>query len=110
MSKFDFNIFYGGYDSLAVSKERYTREEAIEIAKRELELPNRKTPYYLCVGDAFVRHRVGTNEDNERCVGWWIEYKEYTRSCPCYVFHIEFREDDGSQNDYEYIKIEPKVK
>lgn len=33
MSKFDYGIFYGGYYDLAVSKEKYTKEEAIEIAK-----------------------------------------------------------------------------
>lgn len=46
MSKFDYAIFYGGYDSLAVSKEKYTKEEAIEIAKVELEYPKRKEGKY----------------------------------------------------------------
>lgn len=33
LSKFDYEIFYGGYDDLAVSKQRYTKEKAIEIAR-----------------------------------------------------------------------------
>lgn len=33
MSKFDYDSFIGGYDVLAVSKEKYTKEQAIEIAK-----------------------------------------------------------------------------
>lgn len=37
MSKFDYAVFYGGYDALAVSKEKFTKEQAIEIAKIELE-------------------------------------------------------------------------
>lgn len=85
MSKFDYCSFIGGYDSLAVSKEKYSKEEAIEIAKVELKRNTR--PYYLCVGDGFVRHRAGVNEDNEPCVGWWLEYEKHKRSCSCWVFH-----------------------
>lgn len=36
MSKFDYSGFYGGYDELAVSKGKYTREQAIEIANLAL--------------------------------------------------------------------------
>lgn len=35
MSKFDFDRFTGDFP-VAVSKERYTEQEAVEIAKREL--------------------------------------------------------------------------
>ena len=103
MSKFDFSIFYGGYDTLAVSKEKYTREQAIEIAKVELE--TQKRPFYICIGDGFVRHRAGVNEDHEPCVGWWLEYKEYKRSCPCWVFHSSTVEDKGFRNEYECILV-----
>ena len=44
MSKFDYSIFCGGFDELAVSKEKYTKKEAIEIAKAELELPSSRKP------------------------------------------------------------------
>lgn len=105
MSKFDYCSFYGGYDQLAVSKEKYTKEQAIEIAKVELELPYHKKPYYLCVCDAFVRHRAGRNEDNEPCVGWWLEYQEYNRSCPCWAFHTSPTENHGFHGEYECILI-----
>lgn len=33
MSKFDYMCFIGGYDDLAVSKERYSKEEAKKALK-----------------------------------------------------------------------------
>lgn len=56
MSKFYYSIFYGGYDELAVSKERYNREQAIEIAKVELE--RSKKPYYIAIGDGYVQMKT----------------------------------------------------
>ena len=100
MSKFDYLNFYGGYDCLAVSKEKY---------KRELELPYYKKPYYLCIGDGFVRHRAGMNEDNERCVGWWLEYTEHKRSCPCWVFHVSHEYNKGFHDEYECILVDQEV-
>lgn len=105
MSKFEYGIFYGGYDTLAVSKEKYTKEQATEIAKQELE--GMEKPYYIGIGNGYVRHRAGINEDNERCVGWWIEYIEHKRSCPCYVFHSTNNPEKMTFNkEYEYIKVE----
>lgn len=104
MSKFNYEIFYGGYDTLAVSKEKYTKEQAIAIAKRELE--SFKKPCYLAIGEGFVRHRAGINEDGEPCVGWWIEYSEHKRSCPVYVFHITDNVDEHFKEDYEYLLID----
>ena len=106
MSKFDYALFVGGFDELAVSKERYTKEQAIEIAKVELEMPYAKKPYYICVGDGYAVHRAGVNEDGEPCVGWWLEYKERKRSCPCWVFHTAFEENRGRHNEYECILVE----
>ena len=38
MSKFDYMNFWGDcIETLAVSKEKYTKEQAIEVAKIELE-------------------------------------------------------------------------
>lgn len=107
MSKFDYATFYGGYDELAVSKERYTREQAIEIAKAELE--RNKRPYYIAVGDGYVRHRAGVNEDHEPCVGWWLEDSEYKRSCPCWVFHVAIDKSEIFSESYEYILVPEKV-
>lgn len=109
MSKFDYSIFYGGFDELAVSKEKYTKKEAIEIAKAELELEQWRKPYYLCVSDGFVRHRAGINEDGEPCVRWWLEYKEHKRSCPCWLFHtraVELIDNYSFEKEYEHILIE----
>ncbi len=107
MSKFDYAGFYGGYDELAVSKEKYTREQAVEIAKVELERPNK--PYYIAVGDGYVRYRAGVNEDYEPCVGWWIEYSEHKRSCPCWVFHVAVDKNETHSKGYEYILIPEKL-
>jgi hypothetical protein len=104
VSKFDYDNFYGdGYDSFAVSKEKYSKEEAIEIAKVEMESVNK--PYFIAVGDGFARHRAGVNEDNEPCVGWWLEYTEHKRSCPCWVFHRTKTKDEPFSKQYEYIEI-----
>lgn len=101
MSKFDYLTFYGGYDELAVSKEKYTKEQAIEIAKVELE--SFRKPYTIAVGEAYVRHRAGRNEDGEPCVGWWLEYKDSKRSCPVWCFH-KVRKEEKFKN-YEYIEV-----
>lgn len=39
MSIFDYEFFFGGDDELAVSKEKYTKEEAIDLAKQQFDLP-----------------------------------------------------------------------
>ena len=103
MSKFDYNHFYGGYDTFAVSKEKFTKEEAIEIAKVEMKHINK--PYYIAMGNGYVRHRAGVYEDNEPCVGWWLEYKEHKRSCPCWVFHRTTNIEEQNHEDYEYVHI-----
>lgn len=103
MSKFDYSIFYGGYDELAMNKEKYTKEQAIEIAKVELE--RNKKPYYIAVGNGYARHRAGVNEDGEPRVGWWLEYSEHKRSCPCWVFHVTADKNESHAKGYEYIFI-----
>lgn len=105
-SKFEFENFVGGYDSFAVSKQKFTKEEAIECARYQKDWNSGKG--YIAVGSAFVRHRAGRNEDGEPCVGWWLEYEEHKRSCPVWCFHrINDPTNDGKwANDYEYIPIE----
>jgi hypothetical protein len=104
MSKFDYNVFYGGYDAVAVSKEKYSKEEAIEIAKQELR-PCGTDSYTLAIGNGFVRHRAGVNEDGEPCVGWWLEYSGHKRSCPVWVFHVAKRRLDSG---YEHVTVAPE--
>lgn len=102
MSKFDYASFCGGYDDLAVSKERYTKEQAVEIARIELE--HRKHKYLFC-GNGYVWHRAGVNDDNEPCVGWWLEYSEHKRSCSCWVFHSSDDLDQNFHGKYEVFEL-----
>lgn len=81
MSKFDFAIFRDEYDELAVSMQRYSKDEAIAMAKLEIDVEP------LMMGKSYVTHRAGINEDGEPCVGWWLDKKPYKRSCPVWVFH-----------------------
>ena len=105
MSKFDYEKFYGYEDILAISKEKYTKEEAIKIARAEFE-HSRK---YLAIGNGFVRHRAGVNEDGEPCVGWWLEYTEHKRSCPCWIFHVTDDKNEWCNKDYEYIERQAQI-
>lgn len=86
MSKFDVEIFRGDdYTYVAVSKERYSKEEAIEIAKGELKDVG-TDKLSLVLQNGFARHRAGINEDGDPCVGWWLEWEDYGRNCPVYAF------------------------
>ena len=108
MSKFDYMNFWGDcIETLAVSKEKYTKEQAIEVAKIELESIGK--PYYIAVGNGYVRHRAGVNEDVEPCVCWWLEYEEHSRSCPCWIFHRTTERNEWCKEDYEYIHIPATV-
>lgn len=104
MSKFTDGIFYGGYDTYAVSKEVFTREQAIYMARIEFESV-KEDPCYIRMGEAYVRHRAGWNEDGERCVGWFLEYEYHgTRSVPVWCFG---RHQKGAKlhAGYELIEI-----
>lgn len=99
MSKFDYDIFCDGdYTALAVSKEKHSKEEAIKLAKFELDSYK---PYYLLLENGYVRHRAGVTDDGERRVCWWLEDVKNDRSCPCWVLHIHNREVEG----YECILV-----
>lgn len=108
ISKFEDGHFFGGKGEYAVNAQKYTKEQAIEMAKIECEHPYIEN-YYLCVMGGFVRWRVGFNEDGEKQIGWWLEYREYERSCPVYVFYIvrgnELERDKGwGAWEREYIE------
>jgi len=111
MSIFESSSFCGGYDEFAVSKQKYTKEQAIEIAKEEIGCF--KKPYYMAVGNGFVRHRAGVNEDGEPRVCWWLEYEERKRSCPVWAFHTSDSTTEHIFNfskDYEYIEVRDNKK
>lgn len=103
MSRFEYENFYGGYDDFAVSKEKYTKEQAIALYKDSKDYYKGKG-VLIAVCDAFVRHRAGVNEDGEPCVGWWLEYKQHKRSCPVWAFHIE-KSNTGLFKGYEYFEF-----
>lgn len=64
-----------------------------------------KKPYYITVSDEYVRHKARVDEDHEPCVGWWLEYSEHKRSCPCWVFHVAIDKNETHSKGYEYILI-----
>ena len=103
MSKFEYSAFYGGYDEFAVNAEKFTLEEAIEIFEKECP-PNKvgnEIGQYV-VSKAYVEWRAGINEDNEPCVGWWIEYSRRKKgSCPVYAFHRRCKGDKIWGNEIE---------
>lgn len=104
MSKFDYAPFYGDFAYVAISKQRYTKEQAIEIAKIELaEVGDKETTLVLEQG--FVRHRAGRNDDGEACVGWWLEWNEHKRSCPCWVFHTHW-DNELFFKEHELIQVD----
>lgn len=104
ISKFKWDHFYGTMiGEFAVSRQRYTKEEALIIAKREMDW----LPYkFLAIGDAYVVHRAGITEDNECYVGWWLEEKERKRSCPVWAFHVvEDMDRECYPEKYEYVEL-----
>jgi len=105
MSKFSDGYFFGDWYGYAVSKEKFTKDQASEMAKLELEKPYAKEPYCIRIRNAFVRYRVGWNENNERCAGWWLEFKEESkRSVPVWLFD-ELPEGAARSPEYEYIEM-----
>lgn len=116
MSKFNYGEFYGGYDEFAVNSEKYTKDEAIILYIKEMiEGYERPDDIMISVGQYYVRHRPGRNEDNEPCVGWWIEYEQHDRSCPVYCFHTIDGDNDprtpiDNRDGYELIKVQEWVK
>ena len=93
MSKFDVDAFTGDYP-VAVSKERYTEQEAIEIAKRELGEDE------VTVFDGYVRFGFGTDPDDP-CAkprnAWWLDIGKNCPKgcCPVWAFCRARRADNG---------------
>lgn len=75
MSKFDFEPFTGDYP-IAISRERYTEQEAIEIAKRELGTDK------VAMFTGYVRYGFGVDDDDP-CAkprnDWWLTI---SKGCP----------------------------
>lgn len=87
MSKFDFEPFTGDYP-VAVSKERYTEQEAIKIAKRELDTDK------VIMLTGYVRWCLGVDDDDP-CAKprntWWLTISCGCpkRCCPVWAFRAE---------------------
>ena len=84
MSKFDYDAFTGDYP-LAVSKERYTEQEAVEIAKFELGVDE------VEIFTGYVRWCFGVDHDSldlKPRMTWWLTIsKSHPKgSCPVWAF------------------------
>jgi hypothetical protein len=106
VSKFEYESFVGGYDECAVSKEKFTKEEAIEIFKKEYCYQDASKYPYIAIGNAYAKHRAGRNEDGDCVVGWWLEYADNGRNCPVWCFHSAKTTEEYFCKDYEYILLQ----
>lgn len=87
-SKFDYDAFIGDEYLIAVSKEHYTKEQAADIAKRELMADS--IEYEPDIG--WVYYGFGTNDDGENYHGWWLVREKPKRGCAVWVFRAKERE------------------
>lgn len=70
-SKFDYDIFRDETETcLCINADKYTLEEAYEIAIKEDF--TEAMGYKLDLGN-YIRHRAGVDCDGEKMVGWWME-------------------------------------
>lgn len=84
-SKFDYEVFYGdGGTWIAFSKQRYTKEQAIELWEMETELTFDNNCHV--VYEKFTRYRFGINQDDEPISGWFLEQEDYgNKSVPVWA-------------------------
>lgn len=99
MSKFDYNVFFGDKTYLCISKERYTKEQAIEVAIEE-EFINEENSTYLSTG--YVRFGYGTDDEGEHRATWWLQFNKPKKGCEvwCFCSHIY-----SYDKDYEKIEV-----
>lgn len=86
MSKFDFDLFTEDCPIVAVSKERYTEQQAEEIAKNELGVNAVEKR------EGFVRYGYGCDDDGEVRNTWWLYWHPRNRSCPVWAFESKKEE------------------
>ncbi len=89
-SKFEHGVFYGDdYMFFAVNKQKYTREQALELFAREIDSDIAEAARCL-TGVAAVTWRAGI-VDNEPHVCWWIDFEHdgtEPRYCPVWAFQL----------------------
>lgn len=83
MSKFDYDVFYDeeGQCTIGISKQKYSKEQARKIAKRELDTED----IIEYDEDRYVRYGLGTL-DGEKRQGYWLEYRKTKVSSPVWAF------------------------
>lgn len=83
MSKFNYEVFYDeeGQCSIGISKQNYIKEQAIEIAKRELDTEE----IVEYEENMYVRYGLGIL-DGEKRQGYWLEYRKTKVSSPVWAF------------------------
>lgn len=87
ISKFNFDYFeedFGCYRFFAVSKQKYTKEEAYEIFEQETGC----IPEHCKIPDCAVVWRSGISDGKCR-VCWWLELDAdgtEPRHCPVWAF------------------------
>lgn len=92
MSKFDYDAFTGDYP-VVVSKERYTEQQAIEVARRELDADDVEKV------DGFVRYGYGVDDDDisaEVRNTWRLTLSSICpkRCCPVWAFRVRSGDHD----------------
>lgn len=92
MSKFDYEAFTGDYP-VAVSKERYTEQQAIEIARKELGVDDVEKH------DGYVRYGYGIDDDDIDAGvrnTWWLHLNNQCpkRCCPVWAFRVRSNENE----------------
>ena len=84
-SKFEYDVFYCDSDRYFVANAmKYSKDEAWRLYRQQVDDTQTKEPY-----KASVIYRVGWDEDNEKCAGWWLDFTHdgtEPRYCPVWVF------------------------
>lgn len=109
MSSFTDTRFFGYCDiwHYAVSKEKYSKEEAIEKAKVEMQRPFYKKPHMLMMSEEYLRWNPEAKSGMDPCVGWHPEHeKTSSNSVPVWFFSvIPEKEDITPKDGYAYIRM-----
>ena len=86
-SKFEYGTFWmDGDRCFAANAMKYSKDEARRLYRQEVDDEPYKDSY-----KASVIYRVGWNEDNEKCAGWWLDFDHdgtEPRYCPVWVFEF----------------------
>ena len=68
VAKFDYEIFYGDYMAIGFNAKKYTEEQALKIAAKELDADIEQ----LTIEPAFIYYGYGTDEAGEKRQGYWL--------------------------------------